>query len=269
MRVPRILLGAAVSAAATLLVAAAAPASAVAAAVNYVALGDSYSSGLGANTYDSTSGNCDRSPQGYPALWAAAHNVSSFTFAACAGAKTTDVLASQLGGLTAATTLVSITIGGNDAGFSTVLETCLLQSDAGCKAAVDNAVAFIRGTLPGRLDSVYGAIRSHAPSASVVVLGYPRLYQLHGSCLVGMDDTKRGYLNGGADVLDSVTQTEVGKYLGFSFADVRTAFAPHEICSTDVWWLHSVEFVHPAYSYHPTVDGYQYGYLPVLSSVTG
>jgi len=37
--------------------------------VNYVALGDSYSSGLGAGDYISSSGSCDRSTNAYPALW--------------------------------------------------------------------------------------------------------------------------------------------------------------------------------------------------------
>ena len=67
------------------LVATAVPANA--ATVNYVALGDSYSSGVGAGNYYSSSGSCDRSPNAYPALWAAANSVTTFTFAACSGAK--------------------------------------------------------------------------------------------------------------------------------------------------------------------------------------
>ena len=55
---------------------AAAPAGAATAAgppaVSYVALGDSYSSGLGAGSYISSSGSCDRSTVAYSALWASA-----------------------------------------------------------------------------------------------------------------------------------------------------------------------------------------------------
>lgn len=40
----------------------------------YVALGDSYSSGVGSGNYDSASGNCKRTSRAYPALWAAAHS---------------------------------------------------------------------------------------------------------------------------------------------------------------------------------------------------
>ncbi|CAM5739447.1 hypothetical protein SMICM304S_00663 [Streptomyces microflavus] len=39
-------------------------------AVDYVALGDSYSSGVGAGSYDSASGDCKRSTRAFPRLWA-------------------------------------------------------------------------------------------------------------------------------------------------------------------------------------------------------
>src|SRR5256885_11164265 len=44
-----------------------------AATINYVALGDSYSSGVGAGGYDPASGICERNPPSYTALWAACH----------------------------------------------------------------------------------------------------------------------------------------------------------------------------------------------------
>lgn len=50
----------------------------------YVALGDSYAAGTGAGDYGS-SGQCYRSANAYPQLWAKAHSPSSFTFAACGG----------------------------------------------------------------------------------------------------------------------------------------------------------------------------------------
>jgi lysophospholipase L1-like esterase len=206
------------------LLALAAPTSAEAAGANYVALGDSYSSGVGTGNYYADSGACERSPQSYPALWAAGHSASSFTFAACSGAKTGDVLNNQLGGLSAATTLVSITIGGNDAGFTTVLTNCITQSDSGCRTSVTNAENFANNTLPGLLDNTYNAIRGRAPNASVVVLGYPRFYHLGGGCLFGLSDTKRGYINEGADVLDTVISSAAGRH-SFGFADARNAFA--------------------------------------------
>ena len=47
-----------------------APAAEAASAVSYVALGDSYSSGLGAGDNISSSGSCDRSARAYPEQWA-------------------------------------------------------------------------------------------------------------------------------------------------------------------------------------------------------
>ena len=52
----------------------------------YAALGDSYSSGLGAGDYLDGSGTCRRSANAYPERWAARHEPASFAFAACAGA---------------------------------------------------------------------------------------------------------------------------------------------------------------------------------------
>src|SRR5687767_7461868 len=72
--------------AAAAVIALANPASA--APVNYVALGDSYASGLGTGSYDGASGSCKRGPLAYPALWAAATAPTSFKSVACSGAKT-------------------------------------------------------------------------------------------------------------------------------------------------------------------------------------
>jgi len=249
-----------------LVIAVATPAGAVGG--NYVALGDSYSSGVGTGNYYADSGSCKRSPQSYPPLWATAHSVTSFTFAACSGAKTGDVLNNQLGGLNGGTTIVTITIGGNDAGFSTVMTNCVTQSDSGCRTSVTNAEIYAQNTLPGLLDNVYNAIRSRAPAAAVVVLGYPRFYTIDGSCIVGLSDTKRGYINEGADVLDTVIAAAAGRH-GFAFGDVRSIFGPHQICSAGTWWLHSLDWFHLSESYHPTSDGYRLGYLPVLTGVTG
>src|SRR5277367_6073782 len=132
---------------------AAAPAAEAASAVSYVALGDSYSSGLGAGDYISSSGSCDRSTNAYPEQWADANSPASFVSVACSGATTADVLASQVSALSASTTLVSITIGGNDAGFSSVMETCVLASTSTCVNAVKTGETFVAGQLPARLDS--------------------------------------------------------------------------------------------------------------------
>ncbi len=230
----------------------------------YVALGDSYSSGVGAGSYLSASGNCKRSTKAYPYLWAAAHSPSSFDFTACSGARTGDVLANQLTPLSAATALVSISVGGNDAGFADVMTTCVLQSDSSCLSRINTAKAYVDSTLPGKLDSVYSAIRSKAPAARVVVLGYPRFYKLNTTCL-GLSETKRKAINDAADYLDTAIAKRAANF-GYAFGDVRTTFTGHEICSGSSW-LHSLNLLNIGESYHPTAAGQSGGYLPVFNGL--
>ncbi|XRQ13886.1 SGNH/GDSL hydrolase family protein [Actinomadura welshii] len=237
------------------------PASASAAATRYVALGDSYSSGTGAGNYDPDSGSCRRSANAYPNLWAAANDTGSYDFVACSGATTGTVTSGQLGALSSATTLVSITVGGNDAGFSNVMQTCVLQSTSACKNRVAQAESYMRGTLPGRLDSLYAKIRDRAPSARVVVLGYPRLYTIVDWC-VGIGNAKRTALNGAADTLAGVTRQAAAR-AGFTWSDVRDEFSGHELCSGDDW-LNAVTLPIES-SYHPTARGHRLGYLPALT----
>ncbi|MGP4045687.1 SGNH/GDSL hydrolase family protein [Streptomyces sp. 2A115] len=254
------------SAAFALTGATAAQASQQPAATGYVALGDSYSSGVGAGGYLASSGDCKRSTKAYPALWAAAHSPSTFHFTACSGARTGDVLANQLAPLGVGTGLVSITVGGNDAGFADVMTTCVLQSESACLARINTAKAYVDSTLPGRLDSVYSAISAKAPAAQVVVLGYPRFYQLGGGCLGGLSQTKRSAINNAADYLDSAIAKRAADH-GFTFGDVRTTFTGHEICSGSPW-LHSVNLLNIGESYHPTAAGQSGGYLPVLNGTS-
>ena len=239
-----------------------------AAPVNYVALGDSYSSGVGAGDYISSSGSCERSTNGYPEQWAGANSPASFVSAACPGATTADVLTSQMPALNASTTLVSITIGGNDAGFSSVMETCALLPTSLCLNAVATAEAFVANQLPARLDTTLQTIRADAPSAKVVVLGYPDLYDLSesGSC-IGLSTANRTALNQGADDLDGALAA-AAQANGDTFADVRGQFAGHEICDSGSW-LHSVDIFAISSSYHPTAAGQDLGYLPVFASAAG
>ncbi|MFI6643364.1 SGNH/GDSL hydrolase family protein [Streptomyces sp. NPDC050504] len=233
-------------------------------AVDYVALGDSYSSGVGAGNYDSASGGCKRSTRAYPVLWAAANSPSSFAFTACSGARTGDVKANQLGPLNAGTDLVSISIGGNDAGFADVMTTCVLQSESTCLGRIAQARSYVDSTLPGNLDSVYSAIKAKAPAARVVVLGYPRFYKIGGSCVAGLSDRERSAINDASDYLNAATAKRAADH-GYAYASVTQAFAGHEICSGSAW-LHSVNWLNIGESYHPTAAGQSGGYLPTFSS---
>ena len=240
-----------------------------AAAVNYVALGDSYSSGVGSGSYISASGNCLRSTLAYSQLWANEHSPASYTSVACSGATTADVLNNQISALSSSTNLVSITIGGNDVGFSSVMQTCVLQSDSACLSAINTATAAAKSTLPGKLANTFSAIGNAAPNAQVVVMGYPELYDLGNSWICpGLSTTDRTALNNAADTLDSVIQT-AAQNAGDSYADVKSNFSGHELCDFFNEWLHSVNISDVTESYHPTADGHSGAYLPALNAITG
>lgn len=251
-----------VLAAATLLSSAAPPAQA--APRSYVALGDSYAAGVGAGSYEGPRG-CRRSAVAHPALWAAAHHTSRFSFRACAKAGTAQVRKHQLSSLRRSTSLVSITVGANDAGFAHTLQTCALRSEKTCLSRIKRAARFVHRTLPGRLDDVYEAIDTRAPRAQVIVLGYPRLYRLGGRCLLGFTEKARRALNGAADDLNEVTAKRAADH-GFTYGDVRTRFSGHEICSKNAW-IRGLSWP-IADSYHPTAAGQSGGYYPVLSRLT-
>src|SRR4051794_6478488 len=127
MRIPR-RLALVIPSIALALAFAAAPAQA-AEPVDYVAMGDSYSSGAGAPPY----GLCFTSASSYAPRWAASHAVSSFLFVACGGV-TSQQIGPQYLALSSRTDLVTITIGGNDVGFIDVVLTCATGSGAPCPA---------------------------------------------------------------------------------------------------------------------------------------
>ncbi|HEX3979634.1 MAG TPA: SGNH/GDSL hydrolase family protein, partial [Acidimicrobiales bacterium] len=102
----------------------------------YVALGDSYTSGpaiptqLGPTTNPSAPASCLRSSQNYPSLAARALGLD-LVDASCGGATTEDMdtsqgpgIPAQLDALRATTSVVTLGIGGNDFGFSTIATNC-------------------------------------------------------------------------------------------------------------------------------------------------
>lgn len=243
-----------------------APAFAAQADTNYVALGDSFASGTGTRDYFEDSGDCLRSPKAYPQLWADANGATSFSFDACSGATTDDLNADQLGSLSADTTLVTVQIGGNDIGFATVIQNCLLGNDEACDGAVSDGEAQTRDELPAKLDATYAGIRSAAPNAEIVVVGYPRITELGDCGIPGFTDAKRERINAGADVLAEVI-SEQAQAAGFAYADPRDAFDGHGVCG-DPEWINGPSTPLQE-SFHPNVSGHADGYLPTVESAIG
>jgi lysophospholipase L1-like esterase len=256
-------LGRAVCLVATLALLVGVVAPALARANAYVALGDSYSSGVGTRSYYSSSGGCYRSPKAYPVL-VASQLGASLSFTACSGAKTGDVLANQLGPLGGSTSYVTISIGGNDAGFSSVITKCAAPWPVNCDGEITNAQNYIRNTLPAKLDSVYSAIRGRAPNARVAVIGYPRIFNGQDcNAATFFSPFEETRLNQTADLLAGTESGRAASF-GFGFVDPRTAFSGHAVCDA-VEWLNGLS--NPLIeSYHPNVAGQASGYEPLVYS---
>jgi lysophospholipase L1-like esterase len=236
---------------------------AAAAGATYTALGDSYSSGVGTRTYISDGTNCQRSTYAYPELVAASLG-ATLSFAACGGAKVVDVLNGQLGSLNASTTYVTVSVGGNDAGFSDVITQCALPWPWTCTDQIASAESFITNTLPVELDKLYSAIRTRAPSAKVLVVGYPRLFNVSDcQSLARISPAEQSALNGGADLLDTTMQGRATAH-GFRFVDPRPAFAGHAICDSTEWINGLSNPV--GESYHPNRTGQSAGYTPLVKA---
>jgi hypothetical protein len=229
----------------------------------YVALGDSYSAGVGST--DNYLNDCDQSTAAYPYLYQQAAAPGSFSFQACTGATAPDIEGSQLSALGTGTSLVSLTDGGDDVGFGDVMEDCVLYSQSYCLSQISSAEQEATSTLPATLATLYSDIRSDAPNAKVVVMGYPEIYDLaQSSDCSGLSTKSRTALDGAADLLDGIIQNAVANYSGFTFADVRPYFSGHEICDSDSW-INSVTWPIDD-SYHPTAEGQADGYLPAFEA---
>ncbi|HUA10636.1 MAG TPA: SGNH/GDSL hydrolase family protein [Solirubrobacteraceae bacterium] len=223
-----------------------------ASAQQYVALGDSYSSGVGTRVFYEESGECDRSPDAYGPKVAAAKGYT-LSFQACSGAKTTEVDEKQLGTLSSSTSLVTITIGGNDAGFSNVIINCALYYFT-CGSAISEADEFIAKKLPALLETTYKDIRSKAPNATVIVLGYPKLFTKEGkTCNVNfLTSGNEKKMNEGAEKLDAVIKGRA-EAAGFKFVNPTSAFEAHEVCAAEEWL--NGQSLPLSESYHPNVKG--------------
>lgn len=232
----------------------------------YVALGDSYSSGLGTREYYQDSGDCKRSPRAYPRLLADQKGLN-LDFAACQGATTRSVLSSQISHLTADTRYVTVSAGGNDAGFSHVITQCAKPWPATCGKEMDNAEKFIRTELPAKVDDLYRQIQSRAPRARVVVVGYPLLF-MGKTCNLGtrISVAEQNRLNGVAHLLADTLRTRVQAFPGFFFADSRNKFTGHAVCAAEEW-INGLSNPVPD-SFHPNVAG-QRAYSELISGALG
>jgi lysophospholipase L1-like esterase len=236
-----------------------------AAGTTYAALGDSYSSGVGTNSYTLDSA-CKRSVYAYPYLWTQKHAGTTLSFVACSGAKTSDVLSTQIQSVTSATTLVTMTIGGNDIGFANLIYQCTLSD---CSTALDTTRANLETTLGAAIDRVYTTVKSRAAlGAKIVVLGYPRVFS-GASCLgsLGISSTEETKANQLSDALDQLLATHAAAD-GVTYKSAISPFTGHAVCSSSAW-LNGLNLFNTGESYHPNRTGHSSGYLPLVTAVTG
>jgi lysophospholipase L1-like esterase len=238
----------------------------------YVALGDSFTSGpLVPQTLAAF--GCFRSTRNYPALLADALNVRRFTDVSCAGADTTDVrspqptgfaaVPPQLSALSARTDLVTIGIGGNDFGlFGRLASTCpqLRASDPGgdpCRrylaATAGPAPLDVLDRIGARTAAVLDAVRRRAPGAQVLVVGYPRITPPRGTCTGVLPFAAGDYA-----YLDLVQRRlnaalrQAARSADAGFVDTYRASRGHDACAGRRAWVNgSRTDTSRAQSYHP------------------
>ncbi len=234
--------------------------------LEYVALGDSYASGVGAGHYDTASGDCKRSTLGYPALSQAAHSEYTLKDVSCSGATIADVRANQLSAVNSGTDIVTLTVGGNDAQFTTVVQDCLLQTDSYCKTATMWMSSYATNQMVTELAGLYKDVKARAPQARIIVLGYPQALSSTGTCpVIDLSAAKRTYMNGFADALAQGTKAAAAQQ-SVTFVDVRDTFKGHGACGADSWIndLNNASEV-----FHPNLTGYLAGYSGQLNKAWG
>lgn len=232
----------------------------------YVAMGDSYASGNGTFAPD-LDDTCYRSSKAYPPLVATALGNTKLTFVACSGATTADIIGGQDRALSRKTTHVTISIGGNDVGFSDLIRSCVFGGDSTCKTAVDSTNTAITSQLPAKLSSTYAAIKARAPKATIVIVGYPRVFNASNvSCSQanGISGIEAGWLNEVSDNLDNAIKT-AATTADVAYVDPNSTFAGHDVCASDPY----VNGIGPLLTdsrsvYHPTVDGHAQGFEPLV-----
>ncbi|MEJ3750130.1 SGNH/GDSL hydrolase family protein [Actinomycetes bacterium KLBMP 9797] len=207
----------------------------------YVALGDSYVSGPGVPNQRPDAGLCSRSDNNYPSLVARAVNPAAFTDASCSGAVTGDVLESQVGALRPDTALVTLSIGGNDAGFAPNIAICVVlgllnSGGAPCRAhftsgGVDRLAQTVDAVGP-KVGTVLTAIRQRAPRARVLLVGYPALLpKSKEQCTVDQPIATGDipYLRAINEQLNRVLADQAAA-AGVTFVDTFTSSLGHDAC---------------------------------------
>ena len=158
-----------------------------ASAANWAGLGDSYAAGPLIPNQQLNPLGCLRSDHNFAHLAAAALG-KSLADASCSGAKTDDMTAAQdvtpgpnppqFNALTSTTQIVTLQIGGNDIGFTSIIQNCATANpfahpcrDRYVVNGHDTLADKIAATAP-KVATVLQGIHSRSPQARVFVVNY-------------------------------------------------------------------------------------------------
>lgn len=244
-------------------------------AANYVALGDSYAAGpLIPNPLLPL--GCLKSSNNYAHLAAPGIGLT-LRDPTCSGATTEDMTnpqnvdpdgpnPPQFNSLDAETTVVSLTIGGNDIGFSDIALDCVTLNpfSTPCKnkynsGGKDQIAERIAATAP-KVDAVLEGISTHSPSAEVFVVNYAAIFPETGfGCWpqmpIGFGDVP--YLRAKQKELNAMLATQAANN-GATVVDWYKASIGHDACKgSSTRWVEPVVPSNPAAPIHPNKAGMQ------------
>lgn len=254
---------------------------AIAATGPYVALGDSYTAGP---LVPNPTGNpilCGRSTNNYPSDVNRTLHPSSFTDASCSGATTADMTQPQsldngaqtappqFNALRASDALVTLGIGGNDAGLISVAEECAKLDfywpfGSRCKdhynsGGSDSNVAAINATGPKVAATIQG-IHARAPQARVLVVGYPDGLPQNGSTCYPVVPVSSGdvkYFNSLELQLNQVIK-QAAQSNNATYVDTFGSSIGHDACRPPgTAWVNGIIPTSPAFPLHPNQAGEQ------------
>ncbi|MEU1668208.1 NocE [Streptomyces sparsogenes] len=155
------------------------------------------------------------------------------------------------------TTLVTISIGGNDARFSSIISKCIfggigvpdecqdetLGDDSGPLKEVQPE--YMRTKVKPEIVKALKAISSAAPHAKIVLMGYPILLEGSGSCVPGIGSAEAPWLNEMGeimlDVMDDATAEARAAGVDVRFSNPKKYFAGKGVCG-DPESIHGIVF---------------------------
>ena len=256
------------------------PAPAAAATLGtYVALGDSYTSGPLIPNQHGDPIDCGRSDHNYPSLVAAALKPKVFTDVSCGSAQTKDMTSPQtglpLGGtnppqfnaLGPDVDLVTVGIGGNDAGLVGVAEDCASldatsPNGTPCKdkytaGGRDQVAEKIEQARP-KIDAVLRGIHARSPHARVAIAGYPHVTPPNGQACWPTVPLSPGDMHYVDQLIIRINQMIEDEALrnDAEFIDTYKDSGGHDVCKLPPErWFEGLVPTEPAYPLHPNAKG--------------